>query len=173
MSTRGTHTRARRARGAATVEAVIALPVLVLVLLGVHLVERRALVRHATLADARACAWAHAASGCRAWPTGCAGERRGASRSPGAGPPPEVERALSSGEVQALGLSRLPFLSGALAGGSAVVTSERAVKGAGTDGQETVRATARVVSPCNERVEDEDVVSGVFRAVTRPFLGGR
>lgn len=62
----------RDRRGAALIEAVIVLPVLILLLGGVVFLRERYLGRQHALLEARRCAWAHALSGCGAPPAGCA-----------------------------------------------------------------------------------------------------
>lgn len=53
-------------RAAASVEAVVALPVLILLLFGVMYVANSATARHEAEGLARTCAWKYAQSGCRA-----------------------------------------------------------------------------------------------------------
>jgi hypothetical protein len=54
------------------IEAVIVLPVLILLLAGVVFLRERYLGRQHALLEARRCAWAHAMNGCGAPPDGCA-----------------------------------------------------------------------------------------------------
>lgn len=63
--------RGRRQKGAAMVEAVIVLPVLLLTWAGVSFMRERFLGRQQALLAARRCAWAHAVSGCGQPPQGC------------------------------------------------------------------------------------------------------
>ncbi|MFI5308870.1 MAG: TadE/TadG family type IV pilus assembly protein [Polyangiales bacterium] len=58
------HRPHRRSEGTAMVEAVIMLPVLAMLFLGVGLVRSRALAREQALLEARRCAWDYALAGC-------------------------------------------------------------------------------------------------------------
>ena len=64
----------RRRRGAAMIEAVIVLPILLLTWAGVSFMRERFLGRQQALLAARRCAWAHAVSGCGQPPEGCTSE---------------------------------------------------------------------------------------------------
>jgi hypothetical protein len=72
-----TRRRARRSprakRGVATVEAVVALPVLVLLFVAVFFFRDRAGAQHETATRARSCAWLYSANDCRGIPAGCEG----------------------------------------------------------------------------------------------------
>jgi hypothetical protein len=72
-STRFLSTRRARRRGTASVEAVIALPVLILLLFGVMYVSRAITARHQADDLARSCAWRYSANGCDSVPDGCSG----------------------------------------------------------------------------------------------------
>jgi hypothetical protein len=64
--------RAARARaGAAMIEAVIVLPVLLMTFAGVLFMRERYLGQQQALLAARRCAWAHAIGGCGEAPAGC------------------------------------------------------------------------------------------------------
>jgi hypothetical protein len=67
--------RKRRARaGAAMVEAAIAMPVLIMLLVGATYLRELYLARASTRLTARSCAWAHAMDGCRgSMPSACEG----------------------------------------------------------------------------------------------------
>jgi hypothetical protein len=65
--------RSRRRRGVATAEAVVALPVLVLLFAGIFFFRDRASAQHETATRARTCAWLYSAGDCRAIPAGCEG----------------------------------------------------------------------------------------------------
>jgi hypothetical protein len=63
---------ARARRGAAMIEALIVLPVLVALLLGVPMVHERQAALQRALIAARGCAFAHALGGCGQVPAACA-----------------------------------------------------------------------------------------------------
>jgi hypothetical protein len=58
-------------RGTASVEAVVALPVLVLLFVGVFYVRDLATAKHDALTKARTCAWLYSANNCNEKPAGC------------------------------------------------------------------------------------------------------
>src|SRR5688572_20991055 len=62
-----------RARGVASVEAVVALPFLLLVLVCVSYVRTAALEERKAAAHARSCAWKYSQSNCDVVPPGCSG----------------------------------------------------------------------------------------------------
>ena len=63
----------RRARGAASVEAAIALPFFVIVLSGVWFVRDKQLAIQSAENQARSCAWQYSANDCTVIPKGCEG----------------------------------------------------------------------------------------------------
>jgi hypothetical protein len=63
----------RRACGTASVEAVIALPVFIIVLSGVWFVRDRQLAIQSAANQARSCAWQYSANDCTEIPKGCEG----------------------------------------------------------------------------------------------------
>src|ERR1700690_2403507 len=63
----------RAARGAAMVEAVVVLPVLIILFVSVFYVRNQVLARQAAESKARACAWAFSMNNCNAVPPGCDG----------------------------------------------------------------------------------------------------
>lgn len=63
--------RCRRPRGAATVEAVVALPFLLIVLVSILYVRDEYLARQAASVQSRTCAWLYSANGCTRTPPGC------------------------------------------------------------------------------------------------------
>ena len=67
------HRRRRASRGVATVEAVVALPVLVLLFIAVFFFRDLAGARHEAATKARSCAWLYSANNCTTVPAGCEG----------------------------------------------------------------------------------------------------
>jgi hypothetical protein len=67
------HGARRRARGTASVEAVIALPFFILVLSGVWFLRDKQLAQQASENQARSCAWQYSANDCTEIPKGCEG----------------------------------------------------------------------------------------------------
>jgi hypothetical protein len=61
------------ARGVATVEAVVALPVLVLLFVAIFFFRDLSGARHEAAARVRSCAWLYSAGNCTAVPAGCEG----------------------------------------------------------------------------------------------------
>jgi hypothetical protein len=64
--------RGARARGAATVEGVVVLPVFVILFVGVIFVRDMLSARFEAQQEARRCAWAYSDNGCEAVPADCA-----------------------------------------------------------------------------------------------------
>ena len=62
-----------RRRGTATFEAVIVLPVLVILFVSVFYVRSQVLARQASESKARTCAWAYSMNNCNSDPPGCEG----------------------------------------------------------------------------------------------------
>ena len=60
-------------RGVATVEAVIVLPVFVILFVSVFYVRSQVLARQASESKARTCAWAYSMNNCNTVPPGCEG----------------------------------------------------------------------------------------------------
>jgi len=59
------------ARGAASVEAVVILPVLIILFVSVTYIRNQVLAQQAADNKARSCAWAYSANNCEAVPAGC------------------------------------------------------------------------------------------------------
>jgi len=75
--TYGNETRTRKtrlSRGAASVEAVIVLPVLIILFVSVFYVRNQVLARQAAERQARTCAWAYSMNNCSAVPPGCSAQ---------------------------------------------------------------------------------------------------
>lgn len=72
-SSPGALAHARRRRGVATAEAVVALPVLVLLFVAIFFFRDLAGARHDAAIRARSCAWLYSAGNCRSVPAGCEG----------------------------------------------------------------------------------------------------
>ena len=89
----------RRSRGAASFEALVALPFLILIFAGVTLVRDRQLAIQAAENQARSCAWLYSASDCTSIPRGCEGVL-----TPGTAPRPatQVDDALNDAKSQVL-----------------------------------------------------------------------
>jgi hypothetical protein len=98
-------------RGAASIEAVVALPVFVILFVGVFFVRDITGAKLDAAREARRCAWEYSFNGCDAVPDGCGSVVR---RSPGGFVPPDVGGAwedakskVSSGNYQAAFLNVL------------------------------------------------------------------
>jgi hypothetical protein len=63
----------RRVRGAASVEAVVALPFFVLIFISLFYLRDELVKKHELAMTARSCAWLYSQSNCQAVPLGCAG----------------------------------------------------------------------------------------------------
>ncbi len=81
----------RCGRGAASVEAVVVLPVLIILFASVLYVRTQVLGRQAAESQARACAWAYSMNNCTSVPVGCNARLVSAGASLGG----QVESALS------------------------------------------------------------------------------
>jgi len=69
------------ARGAAMVEAVVVLPVLIILFVSVFYVRNQVLASQAAASEARTCAWAYSMNNCSTVPPGCDAQIVGAARS--------------------------------------------------------------------------------------------
>jgi hypothetical protein len=61
----------RGRRGAASVEAVVVLPVFIVIFAAILFVRNKQLLTHAAEARARSCAWQYSANNCTSIPSGC------------------------------------------------------------------------------------------------------
>lgn len=66
-------TRYSRSRGAASVEAVVILPVLVILLASIYYVRNQSVAKMAAETKARACSWDFSKNNCNSVPAGCEG----------------------------------------------------------------------------------------------------
>jgi hypothetical protein len=118
----GALTRSRRQRGAATVEAVIMLPVFVFMLLAVQHEARLYVTALRATSTARRCAFGHAMSGCVRVPEGCPGVgTRTTGTADDISKEADEEAAVALGVASRIGrpfgsLSSFPILGGALTG---------------------------------------------------------
>ena len=77
-----TQLRARNAtRGAASVEAVVVLPVLIILFTSVFYVRNQVLARQSAESKARTCAWAYSMNNCSTVPPGCSAQQVSAASS--------------------------------------------------------------------------------------------
>ena len=163
-----------RRRGAATVEAVILLPTLVILLLGARFIARRYEAEVRALREARTCAVRFAYGGCREMPAGCAASLVDPS---GTTSPDDamagISRQLADAEASVKRLSSVPVLGNAIdALFGQKARSERSVVFEGPERSSKTRALVRgsVLFPCNELPRTDDVARQVFESVTAPFF---
>jgi hypothetical protein len=90
----------RQQRGAAMVEAVIVIPVLLLLWVSLYYLADQFASRQAAAMTARSCAWLYSANNCQEVPPGCGGFLHESSGS--AEVSPEVKNALEDGAREAL-----------------------------------------------------------------------
>jgi hypothetical protein len=165
-----------RARGAAMVEAVVMLPVLVLLLVSVRFVASRKAAAQAALAAARECALQHALGGCEGVPPGCTAALQLAPRPSERGPAGRARLRLDAASSSLVPLSGVPALSAAwaaLGGASSEAAASMAAPSSPAHGRDDGRIDARAAFPCSERPHDDDLAGEVFRAVTGRFFGAR
>lgn len=86
-------------RGAAMVEAVIVIPVFVVLWASLYFLGNLFASRQAAQREARSCAWLYSASNCQVVPAGCEAVL---TKSHGTAKVPEVDDALKDGAAQAL-----------------------------------------------------------------------
>jgi hypothetical protein len=143
--------RARRTRGTASVEAVIALPVLILVLIGISYVHRLYAAKQQTLLAARRGAWTQAVSGCTLGPSATASGPGAAS----SGISTYVAPSGKHGDDN--GLAKIPIVGEALSNfvlpGTSGVASARVQRPKLLDGGVDTLATESYVG-CNEPHRD-------------------
>jgi hypothetical protein len=138
--------RRSRSRGAAMVEAVIALPVLIVIFVSVLYVRDLVLARQQAATQARSCAWLYSARNCGGEiPAGCEGVL---------------------GELTFNG-SKNPALEEALRGGV-----EGALREAGVDNGLVADVLTEVLKPAIDRALGSSVPATAERELTRPGLYG-
>lgn len=93
--------RRSRARGAASVEALVALPVLILIFISLMYVRDLVVQKQAAEMQARSCAWQYAMGNCQQVPAGCAGVLSSPKTEDGHASP-ELYDALKEGKDDAL-----------------------------------------------------------------------
>jgi hypothetical protein len=101
-------------RGAAMVEAVIALPVFIVILIGVFYVRDQVLARQDAQAQARSCAWQYSANNCTEMPAGCEGVLGALTKDGASGA--ALTKALAGGADSALGSVGNELVDAALGG---------------------------------------------------------
>lgn len=162
--------RKRAARGVATVEAVVMLPLFVVLLLGTRWVVHRHTEELVTTARARECAWRTAMNGCDEIPTECRGLVDVATPVDAAGEllSGRVRRQLSEGNPLAGLLLGVPVLGEGIRAllpreASAVVRME--VKKPELFGKGAVELAAKLSVSCNEIPASGGPAQAVLRAV--------
>jgi hypothetical protein len=145
--------------GAAMIEALLALPALLALLLGVSLVQQLYLAKQAALSQARRCALLHAAAGCGGeLPAGCEGVLDAGAPLPDEGRTSSIlgaTRNAYAGSTFPL-LENVPVLGdalGALFGTTTLAQAQRSVRLPGPSGATRV-LTGGLTLVCNERETD-------------------
>jgi hypothetical protein len=153
-------------RGVATVEAVILLPVLLLLLVGVQFTAERAVRRHSAREEARACAFRYALHGCSSRSSACEHWVAATTSSSSAVDTGGIEHTLDSGSSALGGLSSIPILGSALGGllgaSSAVTVTGSEPAPAVVSPRGVAVISERVAFPCNEMPQTDTVASQVF-----------
>jgi hypothetical protein len=151
------HKQSKRAlKGAAMVEAVIALPLLGLLLVTMPALHERHATRQKTLAAARECAFAHALNGCSDVPAACV-EPPGSTRAPvpaAEADPAAIARAIAGDEFGVF--DELPLIGealGALLGETTEARVSVQLRPRGRE-KEAARIESAMVLVCNERPRD-------------------
>lgn len=165
---RSSSKRPRRTRaGAATVEAVILIPVLAVLWFGILYEQAHAAARQRARATARRCAWTHAVGGCDETPSDCEGLVHTAERAPTPADAPDdadADKAAESVIAEGLGagvLDDVPLLGPALDGllGPATeFTAARSVERAGFAG--TARGRFHLL--CNAKPQEPRAAVGTM-----------
>ncbi len=129
-------------RGVATAEAVVALPVLVLLFVALFYFRDLSAARHEAAMQARSCAWLYSAGNCRTVPPGCELETEPAVDDP---PIPLPDAGPVSGIID--GLLKKALRS--IFGDAAVATAHRDVRRPAPLGKSSVRVSSEYHLPCN------------------------
>jgi len=148
--------RARRRAGAAMVEAVIVLPVLLLTLFAVGFMRERYLGRQQASLAARRCAWAHAIGGCGQAPPGCSAAQRAAPEDDPDAVAIMNAAAANAGSSTIDVFEDIPVLGRAIAGLFGTQTGASAVSATALPWDRTTQVIDRseLVVLCNERPQD-------------------
>lgn len=160
----------RAKRGVATVEAVIAMPALLVMFLAVRFVFHRYDAMEGASAAARSCAYRYAANGCTALPADCA---PASSKTESSGEAPKDPTAAGvASKVQTasddLSLGSIPILSSlvnALLGSGTTSSVDVAVTDPLYVGTASFTGTGRVYMPCNETKQSDDVIAAIYKAI--------
>ncbi len=160
----------RAQRGVATVEAVIALPALLVMFLGVRFVFHRYDAMEGASAEARSCAYRYAATGCTALPSDCAPASSKTESNGAASNDPNAANIASNVQTASddLGIGSIPILSNvvdALLGSGTTSTVDVAVTDPLYVGTASFAGTGRVYLPCNETKQSDDVISAMYDAL--------
>jgi hypothetical protein len=163
----------RDRRGAASVEAVVVIPTLLVVLFAIRFVAQRHRIANEALAAARECAFRFATEGCTRVPPGCERVlgRPADERHVGSAPVPELGSVLRVPLV-----SDLPVLKQAI---DALLGSRVTARGTGSVVDATfapgtgLAVGGRVFLPCNVPARagsSDEVVREVFDVAVRKFF---
>ena len=151
-------------RGAASVEAVVVLPVFVILFVSLIFVQRQALARRSAELKARTCAWQYSMNNCSQVPPGCddiLDAQQGEARIPD-----EITEALGDGPVGAVGRTITTFLQpmlDAAFGRAVTATTEQSFPRPRLYGGETGVEHGRYHLACNlERKELLDVAKDTW-----------
>lgn len=146
----------RRQVGAATVEAAVSIPVLVILFFGILYAHAHADARQRARIEARRCTWEHALEGCGEVPNGCEALAHSSERAPADASADSAARRVIDGARSSSLLGRVPFFGEALDGllGPATeLVAERTVRRAGFEGSAAARfhllCNAKPTSPSN------------------------
>jgi hypothetical protein len=161
-------------RGVASVEAVIVLPIFVLLFVGVMYFGRLSLAKADSDAEARACAWLYSMNNCQEVPPGCEAPTAAFASSandtdPLADTLREGQHALeSSGVVAAIVRPMLGRVVNEIVGGSRVAHAGRAVVRPPLFGGDTKHVRGSFRLACNLAPETASGVADKVWALFRP-----
>ncbi|HEX4477067.1 MAG TPA: TadE family protein [Polyangiaceae bacterium] len=160
----------RARRGVATVEAVIAMPALLVMFLAVRFVFHRYDAMEGASAQARSCAYRYAATGCTTLPTDCAPASSKTESNGAASDDPNAANVASNVQTAShdLGIGSIPILSNvvdALLGSGTTSSADVAITDPLYVGTASFTGTGRMYMPCNETKQSDDVITAVFNAI--------
>lgn len=173
--------RTHRSRGTATVEAVIALPVLLLILFSVLYAQSLQVARQRALVEARRCAWKYAIDGCGRAPAGCPSLGKAGEVSGSGAAARDIDRQLQplrrqTKKTQSFleSLSNVPVLGSAiegLFGEKARAIAVREVDRPAPYGGGKAAVQGEIVVTCNTRPQSrETMIEELFKTTIGKFF---